>query len=179
AVAVQTHRMNMLAVAGRGSLDPLLAAGPGKIGCLTGFQCSGQGGVVHPGDHEHVTAAALLHHGGEQAVGVTLQPRGNLGVERHRTVIPSAAIAAFTWPMVSSRKWNTLAAKTASAPAAMAGAKCSAAPAPPLAMTGTVTADRTACSISKSNPALVPSASIEFSRISPTPRSAPREAHST
>ena len=81
-------------------------------------------------------------------------------------------------PMVSSRKWNTLAASTASAPATTAGAKCSLAPAPPLAMTGTVTAPRTARSILRSNPALVPSKSIELSRISPTPSSAPRVAHS-
>ncbi|COX01177.1 Uncharacterised protein [Mycobacterium tuberculosis] len=72
-----------------------------------------------------------------------------------------------------------LAANTASAPAATAGAKCSTAPAPPLAITGTVTAARTARSKARSNPALVPSASIELSRISPTPRSAPRAAHCT
>ena len=81
--------------------------------------------------------------------------------------------------MLNSRKWNTLAASTASAPACTAGAKCSTRPAPPLAITGTVTAPRTARSIARSNPALVPSASIEFSRISPTPSSAPRAAQST
>ena len=81
--------------------------------------------------------------------------------------------------MVNSPKWNTLAARTASAPARTAGAKSPAAPAPPLAITGTVTTARTARSIGRSKPALVPSASIEFSRISPTPSSAPRLAHST
>ena len=50
------------------------------------------------------------------------------------------------------------------------------APAPPLAITGTVTAARTARSMAKSNPALVPSASIELSKISPTPSPAPRAA---
>ena len=49
-------------------------------------------------------------------------------------------MASLTWGMVSSPKWNTLAASTASAPAFTAGAKCSTAPAPPLAMTGTDTA---------------------------------------
>ena len=43
---------------------------------------------------------------------------------------------ALTCPMLKSPKWNTLAASTASAPAATAGAKCSTAPAPPLAMMG-------------------------------------------
>ncbi|COW37813.1 Uncharacterised protein [Mycobacterium tuberculosis] len=42
-----------------------------------------------------------------------------------------------------------------------------------------MTAARTARSKARSNPALVPSASIELSRISPTPRSAPRAAHCT
>ena len=64
-------------------------------------------------------------------------------------------------------------------PARTAGAKCSTAPAPPLAITGTSTAARTAAIILRSNPARVPSASIELSRISPTPSSSPRAAHST
>ena len=46
-------------------------------------------------------------------------------------------------------------------------------------MTGTVTAARTARISSRSNPALVPSASIELSRISPTPSPAARAAHAT
>src|SRR3954447_6876500 len=64
-------------------------------------------------------------------------------------------------------KWKTLAASTASAPASTAGGKCSTAPAPPLAMTGTVTSRRTDRISSVSHPARVPSASIELSRISP------------
>ena len=52
-----------------------------------------------------------------------------------------------------------------------AGAKCSTAPAPPLATTGTSTTARTAAISSRSKPALVPSASIELSRISPAPSS--------
>src|ERR1035441_2325752 len=68
-------------------------------------------------------------------------------------------------------KWKTLAASTASAPASTAGAKCASVPAPPLAITGTVTTSRTARISSVSKPAVVPSASIEFSRISPAPSS--------
>jgi len=81
--------------------------------------------------------------------------------------------------MRSVPKWNTLAASTASAPASTAGAKCASVPAPPLAITGTVTAARTARISSRSKPKVVPSASIEFSRISPTPSCTARCAHST
>ena len=81
--------------------------------------------------------------------------------------------------MRSVPKWNTLAASTASAPASTAGAKCASVPAPPLAMTGTVTAARTARISSRSKPAVVPSASIEFSRISPAPSCTPRRAQPT
>ena len=41
-----------------------------------------------------------------------------------RTIAPAARSASLTSPIVSSPKWNTLAASTASAPAATAGAKC-------------------------------------------------------
>ena len=81
--------------------------------------------------------------------------------------------------MRSVPKWNTLAARTASAPASTAGAKCASVPAPPLAITGTVTAARTARISSRSKPVVVPSASIEFSRISPAPSSTARWDHST
>jgi hypothetical protein len=76
-------------------------------------------------------------------------------------------------------KWNTVAARTASAPARTAGRKCPTSPAPPDAITGTSTRARTAAIMGRSNPARVPSASIELSRISPTPSSWPRAAHST
>ena len=52
--------------------------------------------------------------------------------------------ASLTSPMRRTPKWKTLAASTASAPASTAGAKSSSRPAPPLAMTGTPTAPRTA-----------------------------------
>jgi hypothetical protein len=81
--------------------------------------------------------------------------------------------------MRSMPKWNTLAASTASAPASTAGAKCASAPAPPLAITGTLTAARTARISSRSKPAVVPSASMEFSRISPAPSCTARCAHCT
>ena len=78
--------------------------------------------------------------------------------------------------MANVPKWKTLAASTASAPASTAGGKCSAAPAPPLAITGTVTSRRTARIRSRSKPARVPSASMALSRISPAPSSQARLA---
>src|SRR5271156_5216291 len=171
--------MHTLGVTGGGALDPLLAAGSREVSALAGFQRAGQRLVVHPGDHQDVAAAALLHDGGEQAVGVAFEARRDIWIECHRTVIPAAAMACFTWPMVNCRKWNTLAAHTAAAPTTPAGAKWSADPAPPLAITGTVTADRTARSIGRSNPARVPSASMGLRRSSPTPNSAPPAPPST
>ena len=91
--------------------------------------------------------------------------------------LPGARSASLTSPIRSWPKWNTLAASTASAPAPTAGAKWASSPAPPLAMMGTSTTARTARMSSRSKPALVPSASMELSRISPTPSSAPRAAH--
>src|SRR5271157_1003590 len=179
AVAVQPHRVDVLGMSRRRTLDPLLPPRARVIRRLPCLQRAGQRVVVHPRHHEHFSGAALLGDRRDQPAGVALEPRRDRGVQRHRTTIPSAAIAALTSLILSSRKWNTLAASTASAPATTAGAKCSTVPAPPLAMTGTVTAARTALSIGRSKPALVPSKSIEFSRISPTPSSAPRAAHPT
>src|SRR6478672_11490703 len=158
AVAVQPHGVHVLGVARCLALDPMLLPRARVVGGLAGLKRAGQCDVVHPRDHQHLPGAAFLRHRGEQPVGVALQPRRDTCVERrHRTTIPSLAIAALTWPMVSSPKWNTLAASTASAPATTAGAKCSTAPAPPLAINGTETAPRTARSILRSKPALVPS----------------------
>ena len=76
-------------------------------------------------------------------------------------------------------KWNRDAAKAASASAWVnTSAKCSNAPQPPEAMTGMWTALVTARVISRSKPFLVPSASMEVSKISPAPRASPFFAHS-
>src|SRR5450759_6029195 len=40
--------------------------------------------VVHPADHEHLTAVVLLHHGTHETVGVALQANGDLGSEGGR-----------------------------------------------------------------------------------------------
>ena len=70
--------------------------------------------------------------------------------------------------MRSVPKWNTLAARTASAPASTAGAKCASVPAPPLAITGTVATARTARISSKSKPMVVPGLPL-----SPLPQAEP------
>src|SRR5262249_56057710 len=95
--------------------------------------------------------------------------RRRAGGGGYLTGCPAARRASFTSAMRSSPKWKTLAASTASAPASIAGAKWAGSPAPPLAMIGTVTAARTARISSRSNPVLVPSPSIELTKISPTP----------
>ena len=51
---------------------------------------------------------------------------------------------------------------------------CSSVPAPPLATTGTPTASLMRRVMTRSNPALVPSASMEFSTISPAPSATAR-----
>ena len=86
-----------------------------------------------------------------------------------------ARSASLTSPIVSSPKWKTLAASTASAPGADRRREVRHRP-------GAAAGDhrdrrpprRTAAISSRSKPALVPSASIELSRISPAPSSAPR-----
>ena len=87
---------------------------------------------------------------------------------------------SFTSRMVSSPKWKTLAANTASAsPSMMPSAKCSSLPTPPEAMTGMFTARETARVNARSKPSLLPSRSMLVRRISPAPRRAASAAHST
>ena len=64
-------------------------------------------------------------------------------------------------------------------PAVRPSAMWSTVPAPPLATTGTPTDSLTRRVIMRSKPALVPSASMELSTISPAPRATARLAHST
>ncbi|MBB4941493.1 hypothetical protein FHR32_005870 [Streptosporangium album] len=75
---------------------------------------------------------------------------GSADRRNQRTGCPAARKASFTSPIRNCPKWNTDAASTASAPASTAGGKSSSEPAPPLAITGTDTAARTARIISRS-----------------------------
>src|SRR4051812_34975049 len=180
AVAVEADLVHVLGVTRGLALHPEPAPAAGEVRRAPGGQGEVQCLVVHPGHHENLAGPLALRHRAHQPVGVALESLGDRGVQgRHRTSTPAARRASLTSPMRSCPKWNTLAASTASAPASTAGGKCSTAPAPPLAMSGTSTAARTSLISSRSKPAFVPSASIEFSRISPTPSSWPRAAHST
>src|SRR5262249_24405291 len=79
-----------------------------------------------------------------------------------------------------SWKWKIDAASAASArPVVKTSWKCANVPAPPDAMTGMGTADETAAVMSQSNPARVPSRSIDVSRISPAPAAAASRAQAT
>src|SRR6266704_2052905 len=105
------------------------------------------------------------------------------GLDQHlhsRTGIFFWARNRFTSPTVYSPKWKILAASTASAlPSSRTSAICSRLPAPPLATTGTPTASLIRRVMARSNPALVPSASMLLSTISPAPSETARFAHST
>src|SRR5687767_13670201 len=61
AVAVVPGLAEPLAVAGGGSLDPDLLAGPAPVGHLTGLERAAQRVGVHVGDLEDVAAPVLLH----------------------------------------------------------------------------------------------------------------------
>src|SRR5262249_25656114 len=100
--------------------------------------------AVHPRHHEDLARLGLLDHGGNQAGGVP----GQLGGAAHGSIRPGSprvrmarlASATVCWP-----KWNMVAPRTASAPPLeTASARCSSAPAPPEAITGTETASATA-----------------------------------
>src|SRR6266568_3869383 len=205
AVAVQRDGLHELDMTGHLALDPVLLPAARPVGAAAGRQRAVQRLVVHPAEHQHLAGVELLRDRGEQPGRVPLQPgrdpRVEVAFRRHapesstvacagpatartgppagRTGYPAALSASLTSPTRSSPKWNRLAASTASAPARTAGAKSPAWPAPPLAITGTPTATRTAVISGRSNPALVPSASIELSRISPAPSSAALAAHRT
>ena len=129
------------------------------------------------GIRARIVPAALHNDAG--IVGAAMAAGRESAPGDYRTGWPAPRSAFLTAAMRSVPKWNTLAARTASAPASTAGAKCASVPAPPLAITGTVTAARTARISSRSKPAVVPSASIEFSRISPAPSCTARCAQST
>ena len=153
---------------------------------LAGFQRAGQRDVVHPRHHQHLAGAALLRHRGEQPVGVALQPRRDarsvIGSFAPRSVIAPRSLPPPSPP--SPGRWSAPGSGTRWRPAQrrhLQQPRARNVPPPRhrrWRSPGTVTAPRTARSICRSKPALVPSESIELSRISPTPSSAPRVAHS-
>src|SRR5262245_17351249 len=197
-VTVERDRSDLLEVPGSLAFDPVLLPAARPVCAAAGGERAMQRLIVHPPQHQHFTGVVLLCDGREQAGRVALQPRRDPRIEcaallghgcdslssarmaaASLTGYPAARSACFTVAIRSSPKWNRLAASTASAPDRMAGAKSLAWPAPPLAIIGTSTAARTASISDRSKPALVPSASIELSRISPAPSSAAVAAQRT
>ena len=73
--------LHVLDVAGRVALAPVLLAAAAPVGRPAGGQRAVQGLVVHPADHQHLAGVVLLDDAHDQAVGVTLQARGDGGVE--------------------------------------------------------------------------------------------------
>src|ERR1022692_4553936 len=187
------------------ALHPVLRPAARPVGAAAGSQRAVQRLVIHPAQHQHLASVVLLGYGGEPPGHIFFQPgddprvqaAGRSGHHGHpasvrwsgdgcarsgrriRTGYPAARSDSFTSLIASLPKWNKLAASTASAPACTAGAKSASWPAPPLAITGTSTTWRIARISGRSNPAWVPSASIELSRISPAPSSTARTAHCT
>ena len=193
-VAVEGRGAHVLHVAGRVALAPVLLTGSRPEGDAALGERAAHRLAVHPAEHEHLAGVLLLDDRGQQPVGVEGRPverraaRGpGLLVEleflvaalAHRTILPSAARAALTSAIVTSPLWNTDAASTASAPAAIAGAKSSTPPAPPDAITGTLDSSCMSAVSSRSKPRLVPSASIELTSSSPAPSSIAVRAQSS
>ena len=79
AVTVQRNCSDVLRVAGGVALAPVLTAASGPECHPPRRQRAAKSFVVHPADHEDLTAVVLLHNGTHEAVGVTLQTLGNLG----------------------------------------------------------------------------------------------------
>ena len=119
--------------------------------------------------HRHLQAGAP-----EPAVFHVLASWPEPYVPTGRTVIPRLAISALASAIECSSKWKIDAASTASAPPRRSprrgGRAC---PRRRLAMTGTPTASTIARVSSRSKPSLVPSRSIDVSRISPAPARRP------
>ena len=96
------------------------------------------------------------------------------------TETPALASSSLSERALETPKWKMLAASAASAfPPREHIGEVATVPAPPDAMTGMLTASLTAAVSSQSNPARVPSESMEVSRISPAPRASASRAHST
>src|SRR5215218_1911725 len=191
-VAVERRGSHVLHVPRGVALAPVLLAGSRPEGHAPFGEGAAHGLAVHPAEHQQLARVPLLDDGGHQPVGVECgaverRPSGSPGLLvafellvallAHRTILPSAASAALTSPIVTSPLWNTDAASTASAPASIAGAKSPTPPAPPDAITGTLESSCMSAVSSRSKPCFVPSASMEFTSSSPAPRPIAVRAH--
>jgi hypothetical protein len=78
-VAVQGNGLDVLRVARGVALAPVLAAAAGPERHPSRRQGAMKRLIVHPSDHEHLTTVVLLDDGTDQAVGVALKSRCDLG----------------------------------------------------------------------------------------------------
>ena len=81
-VAVEPDALDPLDVTARVALAPVLLPAARPEGDPPLGEGAAQRLVVHPADHQHLTGARLLHHGGHQPVPVALEPGGDGRVER-------------------------------------------------------------------------------------------------
>src|SRR5207248_3440935 len=99
--------------------------------------------AVHIAEHEQAARRAVLHDGGQEPIHLLPRKRVDLARSQRRISIPHVARNSFSSGMAMRRSWKTVAASAPLAPAVNASRKCSGAPAPPEAITGTETASTT------------------------------------
>src|SRR5674476_446804 len=80
-VTVQRDGLDILRVARRVALAPVLAAAAGPVSHPSRRQRAMKRLIVHPADHEHLTAVVLLNDSTHEAVCGAFQARGYLGGE--------------------------------------------------------------------------------------------------
>src|SRR5206468_8764255 len=101
------------------------------------------GVAIHPRHHQDVARVGFLHDGRNQALRVEAKVVDGHGASRTST--PRSRMYAFASAIVWIAKWKIDAASAASAPPSVTpSTRCSSDPAPPDAITGTVTASDTA-----------------------------------
>src|SRR5688500_14411449 len=176
-VAIDAHLEHLLHVPGFFALAPQPGARARPVHRLAALHRLFQRLAVHPGDRKHAVGPLILRDDRHQPV---LVPRNFIQPSHSRTSMPRERMCSFAWRTVKSPKWKTDAASTASAcPSVTPSARCSSAPTPPEAITGTPTASDTARVSARSKPSRVPSRSMLVSRISPAPAASMRFAHCT
>src|SRR4051794_13699802 len=146
-------------------------AGVGRLSSRCGPRIDG-GGQIMDRETRHQTNSTHAQRAygpvPSQARLSTFATRSRQGSSRIGR--PARTMWSLASRMVNSPKWNIEAASTAVAwPWRMPSTRWSRLPTPPEAITGTGTLSAMACVSGRSNPCLVPSRSIEVSRISPAP----------
>src|SRR3954453_18547589 len=89
-VAVETHRDDVLAMAGGLALDPVLPAAAAPVRRAPGRQRGCEGFVVHPPEHQHLARVVLLGDRRHQPGVVAAQALGDGGVQIHGAILPSS-----------------------------------------------------------------------------------------